>query len=359
MGMLGRPRAALSKAGSRARGLSGSGPGLSEFSGTGAADCQPVFVPPAAPGAAPAADSPRSCPSGWLWKQSGGKGTASLGHITRKWSKRWFVLRSRSLCYYETEQADKLLGSVDLLAATVSVLPADKDASGTFDGVFSFSVKAAERELALRVGGREAAAKWLLAIYSAISGVSMESTSAEATAAVKATALATGSSSEAADGAVQRAAGGLEVVRYRLRRGGDGLLGLDIMDAPELHVFNVIVHIVPRSPSATDGLVRLGDVVLAVDGTRLMQTGGGQVDCEVACDQVYEALTPGKPCYDFEVLRSANGLSDALKQRSDSASLEGNFAVLPARANVFAHAAKAAAKHERLVHDKELRRERV
>ena len=53
------------------------------------------------------------------------------------------------------------------------------------------------------------------------------------------------------------------------------------------------------------------------------------------------------------------GLSDALKQTSDGAEREGNFAVLPARANIFAHAAKAAAKHERLVHDQELRRERV
>jgi hypothetical protein len=50
----------------------------------------------------------RGAQSGWLWKLAGG------ARIGNPWQKRWFILESNKLTYYDSELCGTLKGAVDL-----------------------------------------------------------------------------------------------------------------------------------------------------------------------------------------------------------------------------------------------------
>eukprot|EP00965_Chrysotila_dentata_P076889 2538743-Pleurochrysis_carterae.AAC.2 len=78
-------------------------------------------------------------------------------------------------------------------------------------------------------------------------------------------------------------------------RGPDGLIGLDI------DVENFIAGIVPGSAADIQGVIQIGDLVVACDGVRI---GVGQ--------QLREIITPGRPSYKFIISRDViSGPSDS------------------------------------------------
>lgn len=88
---------------------------------------------------------------GWLWKQSGGKSSISIGNMAQKWDKRYFVLREHSddhdgdMCYYKNQHDPangvECAGHMKVKGATVRKL-------GSTGNVFT--ITSAERTLTCR-----------------------------------------------------------------------------------------------------------------------------------------------------------------------------------------------------------------
>jgi hypothetical protein len=170
-------------------------------------------------------------------------------------------------------------------------------------------------------------------------------------------------------------------VDFIARRGADGLLGVDVMDDPNLNIYNVIVTIVPGSIAEKDGFFRLGDVITSIDGQSLAAPDG-----QSEPRQVYELVTDGKPSYAIEVIRggrasasvreeghaesshapkkfkltlpspegAAAPAAPAGRERRQTVSIQfhGNFSdnltAQTPRTKIFEHAAQLQRKHERV-----------
>jgi len=61
----------------------------------------------------------------------------------------------------------------------------------------------------------------------------------------------------------------VETVTIEATRGADGLFGFQILSHPSLDVHNIVVVLEEGSAAQLDGLIRLGDIIIEVDGLRV------------------------------------------------------------------------------------------
>lgn len=106
--------------------------------------------------------------AGWLKKTAGGnkcKKGPSLGALTKKEQRRWFVLNGSNLVYYASSESKDEKGLMTLGSALVE---GDESAAD-----FSFVVSSPDRVLALRAESSAELARWLGALK-AVCGINVE-----------------------------------------------------------------------------------------------------------------------------------------------------------------------------------------
>ena len=79
------------------------------------------------------------------------------GHVRKNWKRRWFVLTSRSLTYYDGPNEQRQRGSVELRGTT----DAGKDATG---GENAWHIAAPGRRFAMKADTEQDMMKWIEAV---------------------------------------------------------------------------------------------------------------------------------------------------------------------------------------------------
>ena len=99
----------------------------------------------------------RGSQSGWMWKMAGG---ARLGN---PWQKRWFILESNKLTYYDNELRGTLKGTVDLSVCT-AVQATTPDYVDDVERRYEFEVELPKRTYRFRCENAENFEHWLRAL---------------------------------------------------------------------------------------------------------------------------------------------------------------------------------------------------